>query len=44
MSLRKHWEVYQQKTCAKGHPVIKKDTGKTKRRSFICDVCMKKYD
>ena len=42
--LAKHWEVYKQKTCAKGHPVIKKATGKTKRRSFICETCMIKYN
>lgn len=43
-TLGKHWEVYKQKTCAKGHPVHKKATGKTKRRSFICEVCMVKHE
>ncbi len=42
--LAKHWKVYKQTTCDKRHPVIKKDTGKTKRRSFICETCMVKYD
>ncbi len=41
--LSKHWKVYKQKTCANGHLVQNKETGKTKRRSFICDTCMKKY-
>ncbi len=41
--LSKHWEVYKQTTCSLGHPVYRKDTGKTKRRSFICDACVVKY-
>ena len=41
--LKKHWEVYSRKKCPLGHTVIKKYTGKTKRRSFICNTCMLKY-
>lgn len=41
--LKKHWEVYAKKECPLKHPVQKKYTGKTKRRSFICKQCMKKY-
>jgi endonuclease VIII len=41
--LKKHWEVYEQKECPLKHPIQKKYTGKTKRRSYICKTCMKKY-
>ena len=40
--LSKHWEIYTRKKCPVGHTVVKKYTGKTKRRSFIC-ACLKKY-
>jgi endonuclease-8 len=42
--LAKHWEVYSKKKCPLGHPITKKYTGKTKRRSFICEQCMVKYE
>ncbi len=41
--LAKTWKVYNQTECPQGHKVKKKPTGKTKRNSFICDQCMKKY-
>ncbi len=41
--LAKHWEVYEQKECPLHHPLQKKYTGKTKRRSYICKQCMVKY-
>jgi len=41
--LKKRWEVYGKRTCPKGHTVTKQYTGKTKRRSFICETCVKEY-
>jgi endonuclease-8 len=41
--LSRHWEVYKQSSCPKEHSVFVKDTGKTKRRSFICTTCMIRY-
>ena len=41
--LAKHWEVYTKKKCPLGHTILKEYTGKTKRRSFICEQCMIKY-
>jgi endonuclease-8 len=41
--LAKHWEVYTKTNCPLGHPITKTYTGKTKRRSFICEQCMVKY-
>jgi endonuclease-8 len=41
--LSKHWEVYTKNICPLGHPILKKYSGKTKRRSFICEQCMVKY-
>jgi endonuclease VIII len=40
--LKKHWEVYAQKVCPKGHEVQKIVTGKTKRNSFVC-ACMERF-
>lgn len=42
-TLSKHWEVYQQKKCAKDHQVTKKELGKTKRQCYVCTICQKKY-
>ena len=42
--LAKHWEVYTKEKCPLGHAIIKEYTGKTKRRSFICEQCMVKYE
>jgi endonuclease-8 len=42
--LKKHWLAHTKKVCArcKG-PILKKYTGRKKRRSFICDHCQKLY-
>ena len=42
-TLSKHWEVYLQKECAKGHKVTKKPTGKSNRQSYVCNECQKMY-
>ncbi|PWS29136.1 endonuclease [Pedobacter yonginense] len=42
-TLIKHWEVYNQKTCPKGHPIEKKELGKTHRQTYYCSNCQKKY-
>lgn len=42
--LAKHWEVYTKKKCPLGHTILKEYTGKTKRRSFICEECMVRYE
>ena len=42
--LTKHWLAYNQKICKRCNiPMIKKDTGKTKRKSFFCENCQVKY-
>jgi endonuclease-8 len=42
--LRKHWLAHTKKVCTRcGGPIIKKITGKKKRRSFICEHCQKLY-
>ncbi len=41
--LSKHWEVYTKEKCPVGHTILKEYTGKTKRRSFICEQCVVKY-
>ncbi|MDQ7948751.1 MAG: DNA-formamidopyrimidine glycosylase family protein [Pedobacter sp.] len=42
-TLKKHWLAHTKKTCPKGHPIIKEYLGKTKRRTFYCTVCQKRY-
>ena len=39
--LRKHWTVYHKKECPKGHPIVRKKTGKRDRWSFFCNICQK---
>lgn len=39
--LRKHWAVYRKKECPKGHPLLRKKTGKRERWSFFCTICQK---
>ena len=42
--LKKHWLAHTKKTCPRCNiPLIKKHCGKTKRRTFYCDNCQKKY-
>lgn len=42
--LRKHWLAYSKKTCPRDHvPFIKKYLGKTKRRTFYCELCQVLY-
>ncbi len=42
-TLKKHWLIYQKKQCECGGTVIKKQTGKMRRSSFICEKCQVKY-
>lgn len=42
-TLSKHWEVYQQKKCAKNHQIVKREMGKTNRQTYFCKECQKKY-
>lgn len=43
--LKKHWLIHTKKTCPRCNlPVIKKYTGKTKRRSFFCTNCQLIYN
>ncbi len=43
-ALRKHWLAYTKKKCPRDHvPFIKKYCGKTKRRTFYCEVCQVFY-
>ncbi len=42
--LKKHWQAYTKKKCPRDHvPFIKKYCGKTKRRTFYCEVCQVFY-
>ncbi len=42
--LKKHWLAYTKKKCPRDHvPFIKKYCGKTKRRTFYCEVCQVFY-
>lgn len=42
--LKKHWLVHTKKTCPRdGNTIEKQYMGKTKRRTFYCDVCQQKY-
>jgi endonuclease-8 len=43
--LCKHWLVYAKKTCLRCDlPIIRKQCGKTKRRTFFCSNCQVKYE
>lgn len=42
-TLTKHWEVYSQKKCPMGHAIKKVNIGKSKRGSFVCEICQKLY-
>jgi endonuclease-8 len=42
--LKKNWEAYDKKICPRDEvPFIKRDTGKSHRTSYYCEVCMRKY-
>lgn len=42
--LKRHWLAHNQKTCPRCHiPFHKANLGKTKRRSFWCERCQKRY-
>lgn len=43
--LRKHWLVYNKGKCPRCNiPIVKKHTGKTKRRSFYCSNCQELFE
>ncbi|TSD67426.1 endonuclease [Inquilinus sp. KBS0705] len=43
-TLSKHWQAYHKKQCPRNHvPFIEKDTGKSHRASFYCELCQVKY-
>jgi endonuclease-8 len=43
--LKKHWLIIGKKVCPRCNvPVLKKYFGKTKRRTFFCNNCQKKYE
>lgn len=45
LELKKHWLIFTRKKCPQcKSPVTKKYTGKTKRRSFFCPNCQRKYN
>ena len=42
--LKKHWQVYKQKTCKRCNlPIHQKPMGKTNRRTFYCSNCQVLY-
>ena len=44
-TLKRHWLAHQQKTCPRCHiPFQHANLGKTRRRSFWCERCQKRYD
>lgn len=44
-TLKQHWEAHTKKICPRdGNKLIKKYTGKRKRRSFFCIVCQNMYE
>lgn len=43
-TLSKHWQAYSQKICPRDHvPILRKNTGKSGRSSYYCDVCQVCY-
>jgi endonuclease-8 len=43
-TLKKHWQAYHKKECPRNHvPFVSKDTGKSRRASFYCELCQVKY-
>ena len=43
-TLKKHWLAHTKTVCPRDNvPFIKKYLGKTKRRSFYCEICQKYY-
>ena len=43
--LKKHWQAYDKKVCPRNHvPFNIKDTGKSHRKSFYCELCQKLYN
>lgn len=43
-TLKKHWLAHTKKTCVRDSaPLIKKYLGKTKRRTFYCELCQQLY-
>jgi endonuclease VIII len=44
-TLRKHWLVHTKKTCQRDETkIIKEYLGQTKRRTFYCPACQKRYE
>jgi endonuclease-8 len=43
-TLTRHWEVYSKKICPYGHAIKKITLGKSKRGSYVCETCQKRYD
>ncbi|RZL15834.1 MAG: endonuclease, partial [Pedobacter sp.] len=42
-TLKKHWEVYSKKVCPLNHDIEKKEIGDTKRQTYYCNHCQKRY-
>lgn len=43
-TLKRNWQAYHKKECPRNHvPFIRRDTGTSKRASFYCEVCQKRY-
>jgi endonuclease VIII len=44
-TLRAHWQVHTKKLCPRDRtPIVKEYLGKTKRRTFYCPKCQKRYE
>jgi endonuclease-8 len=43
-TLKRHWQAYHKKECPRNHlPFTRKDTGKSRRSSFYCELCQVMY-
>jgi endonuclease-8 len=43
-NLKKNWKAYDKQLCPRDEvPFIKRDTGRSHRTSYYCEVCMRRY-
>lgn len=43
--LKKNWKAYDKKICPRDEvPFIKRDTGRSHRTSYYCEMCMRKFE
>jgi endonuclease-8 len=43
-TLKRHWQIYLKKECPRDHVAVQiKETGRSHRKSYYCNLCMVKY-